>query len=763
MEHIESFPLAHIDLTRCDKEPIHIPGSIQPHGLLFALNKTDWTIQQLSNNTEAFLGLPPEVFLYHSVDMILKERHCIYLRKYLDALIVQDLPLFLPSVKTRLSATLFDCIFHCSNGFLILEMEPVHGGADDIDAGFYTLIQKSLKEIIHTQETPLLFQRLVEEIRSISGFDRVMIYQFDENWNGSVIAEARDEDTESYMGLHFPASDIPEQARKLYSENWLRLIPNRAYQPAQLYPAGDVEPLDLSHATLRSVSPIHLEYLKNMGVCASMSVSLMERNKLWGLIACHHRSPKYMSYRLRATCELIAKALSLRLLDKAEQPDKVSRVRLKRLHVKMVENLQTDQSFTGFFNQYRDELLTLMSAQGVAVYIEETWVLLGNTPSEKIIQTFVNGLKQKAESGIYVTDCLSRDFPEAEACKNTASGMLAIAFAHAWESCLLFFRPEVMTTVHWAGNPDKPVEINRDESYLHPRRSFALWKQNVHLRSIPWSVVEIDAAKGLQDVVRSVLLEKNARELLTLNRVLETERARAELASQRKTQVLSYMSHELRTPLNAIIGFSEMLKTGFYGSMTDKQSLILENIRNSGQHLLLVVNDLLDIAAIEANKMQLTLEVTELLPILKNAVEIVQPAARQKNVQIRFDSLPPPGKVMVDPARMAQVFLNLLSNAIKYNKAGGEIIIRLSEADDGKHQVIQIQDTGIGIPKDQLPLIFSEFHRVDSAQVRRHEGAGLGLAVTQKLVQLHCGNIEVESQEGVGTTFTITLPSFTQV
>ncbi|BAU62866.1 Multi-sensor Signal Transduction Histidine Kinase [Stanieria sp. NIES-3757] len=311
-----NFPTAEtLNLTNCDREPIHIPGSIQPHGILIALNPSDLTIIQLSNNTEALLGYQPQDLLEKNLSQLLNPQQVKTIQKCLEADFNQVNPL-----KLEIQQQHFNGIVHRSlDKTIILELEPTDSTTELDFFSFHNLIKKPLDKIQNASNLTTLSQIIVQEIKRITGFDRVMIYRFNSEDAGKVIAEAKAAELTPYLGLYYPSSDIPKQARELYFFNLLRIIPDANYQPAQLTPLLNPitnAPLDLSLSVLRSVSPIHVEYLNNMGVTASMSISLLKDRQLWGLIACHHSTPKYISYETRTICEFLGQIMSLELTAK---------------------------------------------------------------------------------------------------------------------------------------------------------------------------------------------------------------------------------------------------------------------------------------------------------------------------------------------------------------------------------------------------------------------------------------------------------------
>ena len=312
---INNVPALGADITNCDREPIHIPGSVQPHGALLALDPEGLQIVQAGGNTIQILGVEPIELLQRNIADWFAPEWVAHLRTLLD----NEGPLMRPvhafTIASKQGWEAVDTFVYRSGKLVVVELEPVRENSPE---DTLALVQAMLARV-QQADTPQAFcQRLAEEMRRVSGFDRVMVYRFLPDGSGVVDAEARGDDVESFLGLHYPSSDIPRQARELYLSNWIRLIPNARYTPEPIVPADDPRngaPLDLSHSLIRSVSPMHLEYLANMGVVASMSLSIIMDGRLWGLIACHHRTPRYLSHRLRMACELFAQMASARLRD----------------------------------------------------------------------------------------------------------------------------------------------------------------------------------------------------------------------------------------------------------------------------------------------------------------------------------------------------------------------------------------------------------------------------------------------------------------
>ncbi len=324
---------------------------------------------------------------------------------------------------------------------------------------------------------PELLTIAVAEIRALSGFDRVMAYRFHDDGHGEVVEEAKAHDLEPYRGHHYPASDIPAQARRLYVLNWLRIIPDVAYVPVPLVPAlspSTGQPLDLSLATLRSVSPVHVEYLRNMGVRASMSISLVRGEELWGLFACHHREPRHVPFVVRSACELIGRLVSLQAAALAEIEAASHRRALRDVEATLVEVLRNDpRGWPEGLASRSTELLRIVNATGAAICDGEKVRCIGATPRESDIRGIVAWLSGR-EAPAFETQALSRCYTPAREFSGVASGLLAITIPKPAPSTVLWFRHEVPKTVTWSGDPSKPVESTPDGDRIHPRRSFAV-------------------------------------------------------------------------------------------------------------------------------------------------------------------------------------------------------------------------------------------------------------------------------------------------
>ena len=553
--------LEEVDLTNCDREPIHISGHIQPHGVLLVVREPQLEILQVSENTLHLLGLAPESAIGQDLSLLFDP---IQLEKLKACLRNENLKTVNPIklyVERPGKSLEFDCILHRVQEVLMVELELATSQENLSVFSFYHSVRATVSKIQSAKNLKDLCQVTVEEVRQISGFDRVMVYQFDPEGNGAVIAEDKAEKLSPFLGLNYPSSDIPKQARQLYSLNWLRLIPDINYKPVPIVSgknAVTTQPRDLSFSVLRSVSPIHIEYLQNMGVAASMSISLIKDKELWGLIACHNYTPKYLNYELRAACEFIGQVMSLELQSKEGNEDYDYKLHLKSLQTKIFEDISTSENLSQVLVKCQHNLLEAVNAQGAAIVFGDNCYRVGQTPEGESLKYLTQWVQKHLNQEIFYTDSLTKCYPEAEEFKDTASGCLAIAISPTQKIYVLWFRPEVIKTVNWAGNPNKPLQTDEDGNYrLSPRKSFELWKENVRYKSLPWKQCEIDAALELRKAMINIVLCQIDK-LEKLNRALEESVAR----EREKTAHLKTAMSELKRAQTQLVQSERMSSLG---------------------------------------------------------------------------------------------------------------------------------------------------------------------------------------------------------
>lgn len=745
-----------IDITNCDREPIHIPNTIQPHGIMLVLQPQGLEIIQASSNSQKLLGRRASELLGKRLSELLDAKQIEKIEQCLTADFESINPLNL-SVKHLNKSLYFDGIVHRSDGAIVLELEPkkTKGHTDFLD--FYHQVKGT---IVRIQKAPTLLemcQIVVKEVRQITGFDRVMVYRFDAEGAGCAIAEDTDCET-SYLNLHYPASDIPLQARQLYTLNWLRLIPDASYRPVPLIPTHNratSRPLDLSLSVLRSVSPLHIEYMQNMGVTASMSISLMHDRQLWGLIACHHSSPKYVPYNIRTVCEFIGQVMSVELANKEANEDSDYKMQLKSLQTQFVEELSQAEYLLDGMVQLTPQLLELVNATGAVLCTGDRRILVGETPSEAEICALLDWIKPHFDRSLFETRSLSKDYPAAESFKAVASGVLALEISKIHHNYILWFRPEVIQTVNWGGNPNKPVEVSEDgQKRLSPRKSFDLWQETVRGCCLPWKKSEIEVVVELRSLIVGFVL-RQADELASMN--LELQRSNEELDS------FAYIaSHDLKEPLRGIHNYANFLMEDYADILDEDGVAKLQTLVRLTQRMEDLINSLLYFSRLgRAEVIRQTVDLNELVQQVKSTAIVARP-----ELEVEFRIPRPLPKVECDRVQVNELFTNLIGNAIKYNdKAQKWVEIGyVTEGDRSETNVCSltsgctfyVRDNGIGVPTEHLDKIFQIFRRLHGRD-DFGGGTGAGLTIARKIAERHGGRIWVESTLTAGSTFYFTL------
>lgn len=734
------------DLVACDREPIHLPGAIQPHGFLLACDPVTWTIQQASENVTACLGHNLQHVLGRVVDELLPAPAATLLRKAAANPLFTQRAIFITDIRieTTPATQLFALIAHQHRGMIIIEGEALVPGAAAPRADAHYELENFLSRMEVVPTAAELLQMAAAETRRITGFDRVLIYQFDPEWNGMVIAEDRNEVLPSYLDLRFPASDIPQQARELYRTNRLRLIARSSYAPVRLVGREVRAPLDLSLSTLRSVSPVHLEYMRNMGTGSSMSISLMRGGRLWGLISCHSREPRLVPFDIRATCELLGQVLSLQLGAREQARTLEYRMELNSVLARLMASMAKHNHVGAGLMAERKDLLTLTNASGVAVMIEGSLEVHGRTPTKPQVEALVDWLANTAPVDLLTLDDLPSVFPAAAEYAWSASGLLAIPISRVHKSYVLWFRPEVVSTVTWGGDPGKPVQTETGgATRLHPRKSFEAWVETVRGRSAPWQTPEIEIARELRNGILGIVLQ-NAERLAALTE--ELTRTNKEL------EAFSYtVSHDLRAPFRHIRAYAELLKLE-KSRLLDAEGLEFVNYILSGANYAgHMVDNILSFSQMGRAPLHVTeVNLDELTEDLVASIRV-----HHAKRAIEWDLQPLP-TVPGDANMLRTALQNLIENAVKFtrDRQPARIIIAATETAD--EHVLRVTDNGVGFDmkfKDKLFGMFQRLHRWEE-----FEGTGIGLASVRRIVARHGGRVWAESVLGQGATFHLALP-----
>ncbi|MDO3398888.1 SpoIIE family protein phosphatase [Mycolicibacterium neoaurum] len=511
-----------IDLDNCAREPIHIPGSVQPRGVLAVVREPSFEIRQISANVDDLLGRSVHEVLNQDLSALIGIDQANLIRQAAATFgdLRQRNPLELTMEVGGLTRP-FDALLHREpGGILLIEIEMAYGERPFSFPNTYQAVRNSVEELNRADGLRALYDTAAQAVRELTGFDRVMVYRYDRDYNGEVVAENKREDLNSFLGLHYPASDIPAQARAMYEKSWLRLISDVDYTPAPLVPPMNPDsgtPVDLTHATLRSVSPIHIEYLKNMGVRASMSISLLRHGRLWGLIACHHYAgPHLPPYGARAAAEFLGSTLSLRMVDRFDEDQLREQLAAQSLLSHLTAATHNDAEPLATTLLGTPSVLDLLPATGVVVNVGGEYGALGSPPAPEQVAAVAAWARSTGEE-IAVTESLSRDVPAVPVDPEIAAGALALNLPE--DQYVIWFRDEAVRSVDWGGDPhNKAIAVQEgDQIRLSPRKSFDRWREVVDKCSEPWAPIQLESAEGL----RANLVEELYRRTRSALRVAE--------------------------------------------------------------------------------------------------------------------------------------------------------------------------------------------------------------------------------------------------
>jgi chemotaxis family two-component system sensor kinase Cph1 len=729
-----------VDPSNCDTELIHIPGKIQSHGFLVAVHKDTYKVCFVSDNMDQFIqadaGKLVDLDFKNFVSLTAIKSGYVDLFQLLQPEEETDFEAINP-VGVKFKNRSLNLIIHRSGDFILFEFEPPEPVSE---MELHRLIGISLSRILEARTLEKTLHFAAKQIRQLIHYDRVMIYRFQEDDHGEVIAEDKNIDLEPFFGLHYPAADIPRQARDLYKINLVRIIANVHSTAAALVVVDENyadEPLDLTHSTLRAVSPIHIEYLKNMGVEASFSISIIVKGQLWGLIACHNYQPRFVDYRARNSAKLIGKILSSSI-EHREEEDRAEALQLSdEVLRKIMEVAVKDWDIADSLMHHPVNMMQLNNAGGAALLLDQKIYLLGNTPSEGDIQKIAVWLRQTTAPAIFNTDHFSSHYASARAYADVAAGMMSCTISKELNEYLLWFKPERKMTVKWAGNPEKAVGSKGGTDRLSPRSSFAAWTQEVSDKSDPWNKGEVLSAIKLREEV-IYLIGQKANQLRKMNE--ELQKAYNELDTFSFT-----ISHDLKTPLASILNYTEMLLEA-YADIPEGAKKMLEKVVQGADKMALLIKEVLSYSKIDRQELVLVdVDMGSMLESIKHEVLMANVDSR---VDFILKGTPP---VMGDKTMVYQVFANLIGNAVKYCKESVRPMVEVIGQESPAEVLYMIRDNGIGMGMHHGDQIFELFKRLDNAA--KYEGTGVGLAIVKRIMEKHQAKIWYESTISRGTTF----------
>lgn len=714
-----------VTLANCADEPIHIPGSIQPHGAILVFNSAAELVSW-SANAHAMLQLTvPMVLLTALADLGLADEVQEKIHECIEDMDGGEAPAAM--AETLVGTQAFDCIVHGHEGLVIVEYECRKLATDSV-ATFALKAHTAIERLKRQKSVPALLKAAVDQIRLITGFDRVMAYRFRHDDSGEVAAEARTESLDPYLGRRYPASDIPAQARRLYVINTLRLIGDMGYTPVPMIGRTGAAPLDMSYSVLRSVSPIHVEYLRNMGVEASMSISIVINGKLWGMIACHHMAPRRVPYAIRMAADVMAQVLaaSVQSLETRERATLAERAAEVRTQV-MQSLLHFDDVAAGL-TACAAEICGSLGAGALVVMHGGRVVAHGPVPADVVTAAVAS---MQLEDADVVERSARRDWPAGQqhGCGKWV-GLLGLRYDAAANGWLLALREEQVELVRWGGKPDKEIAHGPLGPRLTPRGSFAEWRETVFDQAEPWEATRLSIA-------RQLLAEMNR---ASVTRHEQNDRARA--------QLFAILGHDLRNPLQSISMAATVLELGGSKETAGRR------IKASSGRMERLISQVLDMSMINGG-MRLGGEVVavDLAPMLADLADEFRTA--KPNIVLNLDS-PPQVLVPMDADRVAQVVSNLISNAYHHGKVGETIDVRLVQDDAGV--TLEVLNVGDEIAEETARTLYNPFKRLSANNARNKGGMGLGLYIARQIMLEHGGTIEYTYQ-APHVRFTLHLPA----
>lgn len=814
-------------LQRCEDEPIHIPGAVQSFGLLIALQEDDdgkFKVRVVSENSMRIIGYTPkQLFDLDSFCDILSEEQIDNLMDHVDFVRDDDadpatngpevFTIAIHSSARRLQK--FWCAMHCidSNRDVIicefeLEDDPINplvpvgeatpeppedtlhsnptaeefaestvisskplrvlrsarkrkGEAAAMEV--FNIMSQVQEQLANAPNIEVFLKVLVGVVKELTGFHRVMVYQFDKAWNGKVVTELVDTRAtkDLYRGLHFPKSDIPAQARELYKINKVRLLYDRDQETARLVcrTVEDLEtPLDLTFAYLRAMSPIHIKYLGNMAVRSSMSISINAFNELWGLIACHSYGSKGMrvSFPIRKMCRLVGDSASRNI----ERLSYASRLQARKL----INTVPTEHNPSGYIVASSDDLLKLFGADYGLLSVRDETKILGNLEQTQEALAMLEYLRLRKITSVTTSTDIRVDFPDIRYTPGftVIAGLLFVPLSVTGSDFIVFFRKGQMREVKWAGNPYDKLTKEGTEGFLEPRRSFAVWSETVVGKCREWTEEQIETAAVL---------------CLVYGKFIEVWRQKeaALQKSQLTKLLLANSAHEFRTPLNAIINYLEIALEGAIDQETREN---LSKSHSASKSLIYVINDLLDLTKAEEGHNLVKDEIFDLPATIREAADMFAGDAKRKALE--YDVIENPGVpqyVVGDQRRVRQAISNVTANAIQHTPSGAvKIEMWLVERAETRVEVdIVVQDTGVGMSAAKLDYLFRDLEQVQSEteevmqeqittesdaiseKSRGRKTLGLGLALVARIIRNMDGQLRLKSEEGKGSRFVIQL------
>lgn len=735
-----------IDLTNCDKEPIHINGNIQPFGFLLLINRETHQIEQGSVNVKEYLGINLQNLTGRPLTILFSEEEQ---QQKLSSLLAKgeaEGPILI-----RLKEEWFFCFAHHSARKIVLEFERFNtqSAEESIKANaLLKSVQANLNELISVEETATC---IASAVQAVLDYDRVLVFQFDADRHAKVVAESAKPGIHSFEGHHFPASDIPAPARKLLMRKHIRHIPDVSASPVEVVPylnPSTGKPADIGKSELRYPSEIHLEYLRNMGVGASLSFSIMVKGQLWGLISCTNQRPKFINYWKRQLGEQLSKALANILVSNQEKRSLREFNQFKKQEQKLLGYLMSNENnVLEELIKNEKELLSLNRAGGAAVIFSKSIACMGVCRDKKAIDELVDWLSRNNTESVFYTRQLSTLVKNSYNYREQASGLLALELSRFNKEYILFFKPEIKEKKTWAGNPEKPVP-GKDKR-IHPRKSFEKWEEEIKGKSLPWTVNEVEIGRILVKDVVGVRLRNQARSLEELKEEYQMTAEGLEMKNKQLEDFTRIIAHNLRSPLANVQALYAMHRRDPEGN---DAGFFLDKIKVASDSMLATIDDLNQILRQRVGE-PLGLKRVDIGELIEKELQNLEAVIVEKEAQLNLELSEP--EINTNKAYLESIFHNLLSNALKYTSPQRRPLVEIKSWLENGWVCFSVADNGLGIDLEKYGKkvfgIYKTFHPHPNAR-------GVGLYLTKMQVEAMGGEIEVRSQPNVGTTFTLRLP-----
>lgn len=726
-----------MNFVECHEEPIHIPGYIQSFGYLIGIDAESHSITFFSKNIE-------DIFNIESPEKLFDKKLTEFPEVF-KTVIDSDIYRSLPNFTRRENETFFDKIFigdkqyHLSafrsKSNIFLEFEKVlvnpHKQISNKYDNFYI--------VDNDQE---IWDLLLNTLSKIVNYDRMMVYKFMMDGSGKVVAEKTNDNLESYLGLHYPESDIPIQARELYLKKRKRIFSNVHSEPVPLL-SKNLESIDLTYSTSRGMSPIHGQYIKNSGAYSSFSISIIIDDYLWGLVTCQNSQPKHIDLEDRVQAGIFT-ALASNAYSSFKSKNELNyRLKLNEKSAHLKTEFLKYNSLLDSLTENKAEIRDFLEADGLAVIAEEKIVTEGSTPDVATIEKITQWAHQYTEDSIYLSRSFLKDHGKELGLDERAAGVVIYFVERSKNNVLIWFRREFDEHIDWAGNPEKKIEViyqdGKEKQMVSPRTSFKIFTEDIKGNSKRWSSRNIAALQAVRDLI----LETSHKNYNTIKRLNdELKKVNEELDSFSYT-----ISHDLGTPLTVMkLNAQMLLKTLADPSEKSRNKInsIIEEIDSMAE----MMHDVLQLSRAKHSEIQL--ESLETYQTIEKIIENAKITFGTPASEVVIKECP---EVLADKTMLHQAFLNIINNAIKYSSQQENPKVEIEGTEDGDMVIYRISDNGIGIPKENKHKMFKIFNRMDNA--KKFKGNGVGLSIVHRIMRRIGGSVDYESSPN-GTSFILT-------